>query len=170
MKYVSAASLLQAFRQWSEYKKKKRGEQILLLLLLCCFLLDVTHYLNSWNRLCRPRESSVNCVSSILATNSCADVNYCYTNIQLWNLSRLVGFNPSHALEYQRRPQKCKSACTNFSLSSSHVLFWYTRRMPFSREIFQLYDKSRNPLSLIAVLWPISNFFCRQTLRALKLV
>ena len=25
--------------------------------------------------------------------------------------------------------------------------------MPFSREIFQLYDKSRNPLSLIAVLF-----------------
>lgn len=39
MKYVSAASLLQAFRQWSEYKKKKkRGADFVVAVVMLLFI------------------------------------------------------------------------------------------------------------------------------------
>ena len=58
----------------SKRKKKKRGADFVIAVVM---LLLVGHASLSeiWNRLCRPRESSVDCVSSIFATNSYADVN-----------------------------------------------------------------------------------------------
>lgn len=63
-------------------RKKKRGADFVIDVFMLLFV-GRASLSKLWNRLCRPRESSVDCVSSIFATNSYADVNYYNINIQL---------------------------------------------------------------------------------------
>ena len=64
--------------------KKKEGSRFCIAVVMLLFV-GRASLSELWNRLCRPRESSVDCVSSIFATNSYADVNYYNINIQLRN-------------------------------------------------------------------------------------
>ena len=63
-------------------RKKKRGADFVIAVVMLLFVRRAS-LSELWNRLSRPRESSVDCVSSIFATNSYADVNYYNINIHL---------------------------------------------------------------------------------------